>query len=70
MHQLKVVDENTVEGRAVFTFAAQGGSVYDLPVRVNRNNPKVTGAEVRGNTLHVQFPPGEGYRQQTVTFVW
>ena len=69
-HQLKVLDENAGEDRAVFTFAAQGGSAYDLPVRVNRSHPKVTGAEVRGNRLHVRFPLGDGYRQQTVTFVW
>jgi len=68
--QLKVLDEQMGTRRASFTFAAQGGSVYDLPVRVNRSNPKVTGAEVKSDKLHLQFPPGQGYRQLAVTFIW
>jgi len=68
--QLKILDEHATGRDATFVFAGWAGSVYDLPVRLNRVQPKVTGAELRGKALHVQFPPGEGYREQTVAFVW
>ncbi len=69
-HQLKVLDERAGGAHATFTFAAQAGSSYDLPIRVNRSNPKVTGAQIRSGRLHMQFPPGQGYQQLAVDFVW
>jgi hypothetical protein len=68
--QLKVLDEHITARDATFTFAAQAGSIYDLPVRLNHIEPKVTGGELEGGKLHIQFPPGQGYQQQTVAFVW
>ena len=68
--QLKVLREDHQDNRTVFTFEAQGGSVYDLFVRLNRSNPRVEGGEIRNHHLHVQFPQGQGYQRKTVTFVW
>ncbi len=68
--QLKVLDERTTSRDATFVFAGWAGSVYDLPVRLNDSQPKVNGGELRGNNLHLEFPPGVGYREHTVTFVW
>jgi glycogen debranching enzyme len=68
--QLKVIDENITTRDATFTFAGQSGSAYDVGVRLNHVEPKVTGAEMRNGKLHLQFPSGDGYRQQTVKFVW
>ena len=56
--QLKVLDEK--EGS--FTLAAQGGSVFELPVRVNRAGAKIEGAERIGDKIRIRFPEGEGYR--------
>jgi hypothetical protein len=68
--QLKVLREERFENKTTFTFEAQAGSVYDLFVRLNRPNARVDGGEIRNRNLHVQFPPGQGYQQKTVTFVW
>jgi hypothetical protein len=64
--QLKVLAEK--EG--AFTLAAQGGSVYELPVRINRPGAKLEGAERTGDKISVRFPKGEGYQTQTVKFTW
>ena len=68
--QLKSLKEEFSPNHAVFTFAAQGGSTYELPVRINRSHVSVNGAELAGNKLHIRFPEGAGYRHQTVTFAW
>lgn len=68
--QLKVLSEVRSENKSILTMEAQGGSVYDLFIRLNRPNTRVDGAEIRNRDLHVQFPPGPGYQQKTVTFVW
>jgi hypothetical protein len=67
--QMKVLDEQIDTRRAVFTFAAQGGSTYDLHARYH-NGVRVTGGDLRGPNLHLQFPPGEGYQRLIVTFIW
>jgi hypothetical protein len=68
--QLKVLREDRSENKTILTFEAQGGSVYDLFVRLNNANARVEGGEIRNRNLHLQFPPGQGYQQKTVTFVW
>jgi glycogen debranching enzyme len=67
--QLKVLDEQVAPHRAVFTFAGYGGSAYDLRTRFN-SPVRVTGGKLRGSSLRLEFPPGNGYRRQIVTFVW
>lgn len=68
--QLKVLDQQFSPKRAVFTFAAQGGLSYELPVRLNRNGITVKDAQISAGKLHVRFPDGVGYQTTTVTFVW
>jgi hypothetical protein len=68
--QLKVLDERTSEHQAMFSFAAQGGSTYDLTLRLNRPNVSAQGGEVRAGKLHIEFPNGSGYQTKTVTFTW
>jgi hypothetical protein len=68
--QLKILDEQYSSRQARFRFAGQGRSNYDLPLRLNRPRITVTGADLRGNQLHLQFPAGNGYQEQTVTFSW
>jgi hypothetical protein len=68
--QLKVLDEVYSERQAKFTFEAQGGSSYELPVRLHRAGISVTGAAVTGDNLQLRFPNGTGYQTQTITFTW
>jgi hypothetical protein len=68
--QLKVLDERVSGREAVFSLAGQGGSTYDLPLRMNRPNVSAKGAEVRAGKLHLHFPNGGGYQTTTVTFTW
>ena len=68
-HQLKVLDETVTEHKAVFRFAAAGGSEYDLPVRLNRPGISTPG-QIADGKLHLQFPTGQGYQDATVTFTW
>ncbi len=68
--QLKVLDEEVSTKQAMFTFQAPGGSTYDLPIRLNRSHMTVNNADIVAGKLHLQFPEGAAYQQQTVTFVW
>ncbi|HET8638187.1 MAG TPA: glycogen debranching protein, partial [Acidobacteriaceae bacterium] len=68
--QLKALSEEWTGNHADFTFAAQGGTAYDLPLRLNRANPRIVGAELHGSRLHLQFPNGNGYQELHVTFDW
>lgn len=68
--QLKLLDERVSEHQAVFTLAAPGGSAYDLPVRRNRPDVTALDGELRGEKLHLEFPPGASYQTKTVTFSW
>jgi hypothetical protein len=67
--QLKVLNEQFQERQAIFTFAAPAGSTFDLPVRLNRPHVTVTGGEIRGTKLHIEFgaPVARG---KTVVFTW
>ena len=66
--QLKVLDETYAPHQATFTLAAQGGSSYDLKVRLNRPRATAEGADLKSDTLHVQFDAGTGYQTKVVTF--
>jgi hypothetical protein len=68
--QLKVLDEQFSSRKAVFTLEAWGGSVYDLPVRLNLPQITVKGGTISGSKLHVAFPDGEGYQKAIITFAW
>lgn len=68
--QLKVLEEKSGPLSETFVFEAQAGTVYDLPLRLNRRDATVSNAEIRGNTLHMQFQGGQGYVKKTVTFQW
>ena len=50
------------------TFAAQGGSTYELPLRMNRAGTKITGGVIEGNQLKIVFPAGTGYQRATVSW--
>jgi glycogen debranching enzyme len=77
--QLKVPDQ-TADGHSLtLGLEAQGGSTYDLPLRFNglKNVAHADGATIlpptdaRGlSRLHVVFPTGAGYQQQTVRLTW
>ena len=68
--QLKVLAAERSETQAAFTFAAQARSEYDLPIRQNRPGVRVTGAEIRGDKLHLTFADGTGYQKLVGTFAW
>lgn len=68
--QLKVLDEQYSSRQAVIRFEAQAQSTYDLPVRLNRPHVTVSGGDLIGGKLHVEFPNGNGYQGKTVTFNW
>jgi glycogen debranching enzyme len=68
--QLKVLSEHVSERGAVFAFEAQAGSVYDLPLRMNRAGTGIEGAQARGGKLHLEFPAGQGYVTKKVAFKW
>ena len=81
--QIKVLGES-YEGRSLtLQLEAEGGSSYDLPLRVNAAPAKtespisVNGATEMANgedgrlrQLHVVFPAGSGYQQTTVRVSW
>ena len=69
-HQLKVLDEDVSQHKAVYRFAAAGSARYDLPVRLNRPGITVQGAEVKAGRLQLVFPAGDGYQTATVVFSW
>jgi hypothetical protein len=68
--QLKVLDEQLSAHRVLIRFEAQPQSTYDLPVRVNRPHVAVSGGDLIGGSLHLQFPDGKGYQEKSVTFTW
>ena len=69
--QLKALEEKQGERSISFSFEAQGGTNYDLPLRLNRANITVEGGKIiGGDKLHLQFPDGEGYVSKTITFRW
>jgi hypothetical protein len=68
--QIKVLGEDYSTREAKFTFAAQAGSSYELPVRLHRAGISVKGAEVSADNLRLRFAAGTGYQTQTVIFTW
>ncbi len=68
--QLKAVNEEFSGRQAAITFEAPAGSVYDLPIRLNRSHVSAQGAEISGGKLHLLFPNGAGFQNKTVRFVW
>jgi glycogen debranching enzyme len=80
--QLKVLSESRDSRSVTLQLEAQGGSTWDLPLRVNiGNGPRADGAAIVPSVgspaqgpglrlLRVLFPSGEGYRQTTVRVSW
>ena len=68
--QLKVLAEHYSSGEATYMLEAQGGSIYDLPLRTNGSNPTAAGAVIENNKLRIRFPSGPGYQRTTVTLRW
>jgi hypothetical protein len=78
--QLKVLSQNTDAHSLTLELEGQGGSAYDLPMRVNgvRLAVRASGATVYQapvgtlalEKLHVIFPAGTGYQRQTVHVTW
>jgi hypothetical protein len=68
--QLKALSMTRSAHSLSLRLEAQGGSTAELPVRLNHTNVKLTGAELAGDRIRVNFPKGEGYRQATVEFAW
>ncbi len=81
--QLKVLSESHEARSMSLQLEAQGGSAYDLPLRLNRAagksaaEPHVEGATILPSTtdpamrtLHVVFPAGAGYQPATVKLSW
>ncbi|MBZ5593336.1 MAG: glycogen debranching protein [Acidobacteriia bacterium] len=68
--QLKVLDEQLAANRLTITLEAPGGSVHDLPLRINRPSLKLSGAELAGDKLRLRFRPGAGYQREVITLKW
>ncbi|QNI31637.1 glycogen debranching protein [Alloacidobacterium dinghuense] len=78
--QLKVLSQSVDAHSLTLQLEAQGGSAYDLPLRVNgaRSAIQVSGAKVDQaagggsglGKLHLTFPAGVGYQKQTVRLTW
>jgi hypothetical protein len=68
--QLKAVGERRDANRYELALEAPGGSEYSLPVRLNRNGVRVSGADLAGSTMRVRFPAGDGYQRMSVVFTW
>jgi hypothetical protein len=69
---MKVLSESYAKGTIRLELEGMAGSESSLPLRLN--DPavqlRVTGGEIRGNQLRVQFPRGSGYVSQTVSLAW
>jgi hypothetical protein len=68
--QLKVLDQEYVSNRAIFTLAAAAGSEYDITVRANVPNVACDQGPIRAGRAHVRFPDGTGYQTKTLTCQW
>jgi glycogen debranching enzyme len=67
--QVKAIAEQRTASSYVLELEGQGGAQFDFPLR-SAPGVRFSGAEARGAKLHVEFPPGEGYRKLTVRAVW
>ncbi len=78
--QLKILSENTDAHSLTLELEAQGGSTYDLPLRVNgvRSEIHASGATIDQTaasssglgSVHITFPAGAGYQRQTIHVTW
>jgi len=78
--QLKVLSQTADSHSLTFALEAEGGITYDLPLRMNgvrsavhADGASVTQGAASGSgvgSLHVVFPAGAGYQQQTVRVTW
>jgi len=70
--QMKVLDETMDAHSLRLELEGMGGSESLLQVRRNGSavHLRVEGADLQVDTLHVHFPAGSGYVQQTVTLRW
>ncbi len=68
--QLKVLSERRAAGRLDLDFEAPAGSLYLLPVRLNKPGVRVTGAELSGDRLAIRFLGRAGRQRIAVTFLW
>ena len=68
--QLKVVSERSTLKGLELDFEALAHSTYDLPVRLNRPNVRIRGAEPTGDTLRLRFEGAAGYQRLSVSLTW
>ena len=78
--QLKVLSQTADSHSLTLALEAEGGITYDLPLRMNgvrsavhADGASVTQGAASGSgvgSLHVVFPAGVGYQQQTVRVTW
>jgi hypothetical protein len=68
--QLKVLDEQYTANRTAITVEAPGGSVQELPLRINRPGLSLSGAATDSRSVRIRFRPGVGYQQEVVTLSW
>ena len=68
--QLKIVSERMQPNRLDLELEASAGSAYDLPVRLNAANVRVSGAELAGGVLRLRFAGNAGYQRVSVRFTW
>ncbi|MGI8992634.1 MAG: amylo-alpha-1,6-glucosidase [Bryobacteraceae bacterium] len=68
--QSKVLSQIEQERSAIFELEGQGGESLEVPLRLNRENVKVSGGAIVSGKLRLEFPAGEGYRIRKTTFTW
>ncbi len=68
--QLKVVEEFYADRQATWTFEAEAGRSFELPVRINRTRINARGGSIHSGFLHVQMQDGVGFQKQTVVLSW
>ncbi len=75
--QMKVLDQQSSPRSLTLRLSAPAGSSQNTFLRINDPKAKIhaTGIELPGTTaaernLPIQFPPGTGYVEKTITFNW
>jgi len=68
--QLKVMNEEYAANRLVLSVQAPGGSLQELPLRINRPGLRLSGAETDGHNLRIHFPPGSGFQREVISLSW
>ncbi|MBW4045172.1 MAG: glycogen debranching protein [Acidobacteria bacterium] len=70
--QLKVLSQQSAAHSLTLELEAQGGSSYDLPLRLNgvKGAIHTENATASDGKLHIAFPAGEGYQKQNVKVSW